>query len=1105
MSSTTGKGITDSDIKEYVTQVLNSGSIRPELGSLGEFGLAKERAEKINSFLQLNNISIERAAQVTGFEPEAAKKFLSIADNYSVDTKSTPIIVSPSESVAPLSFITPANLPTVSWGRDFSIDIKGTGGTPPYKITFGRMDNFVGPIQIETIYPTSSGILSGRIGVTGSPINLPNDSAYIDLILIDSNNKQTTRTFFLNFTQYFLPPEGTRFSNPVPTVSKPVAAAPTAPAGPVPAAPAPITRVSEIVITPPLIPSGQTNKKYEVAILVRGGLPPYTFSIKETTKLPTNLTLDSNTGVISGTPTLAGSFSFIVIVNDSINNISERNYSIKIDTNVSEPPPVLVAPVPQLPVNVLPTTSILSNSINSIITNTLALPNLNNSLITNTVINTISNEISKIIFNSTRTQINTQLNTISNQSIGIFNPLNLVTGTTSSNDIRNILSVDFRNASFLNSINSSILSIITSAINNLFPGTEQLILRNSIINSLNTAITSQTSSFVDTSITGATNEIFNLSTTTTVSPIVADFDNIFVDLPANAETINEETFFAALDNYDSFYETSLVNQSLLESRNFNPINSPDNIEKLKVVTTGFLDPTATYPTKDYEARPDTNKLATGDVKDTIVEKKNSTRMLNAKLPLGDSWQQPESPYRSEYPFNKVTQTESGHVIEIDDTKGSERLHIYHRTGTFVEIDANGNVTKRSTGSDYEIIDRNGYVSIAGKASVSINGACNIYVGNDANIEVDGDTNIVCHNDITGQAGGNVRLSAVDSFNIRAANVFIEADKEMHFKSVENTFLYSKNQHNYVEENSYLTSVNYYGYHSGDLHVQTEIDQHFKAKGNYNLDTGGVVDTNDGAAKNSSKGTISKNSTAGLLEGRKVVSYINLSDPQSLTINDNYSLSVEEPGASEQEIESQKNSIVKRGLVDKKIYEEPSVEQESSSPKSTNSTLILPKNELKTYTELPDNYRISPNFTLGMLSSETAVSKDKIVSQRNLSYGEIVYNLSLVALNICEPVLKLYPNMFVTSGFRLAGKSSPSSVHPLGQAVDLQFKGISKIDYYKIANVLAEKLNYKQLLLEYAASTNNPWVHISIDANTVSRQIMTFNNHKKYSDNLVNLA
>ena len=92
----------------------------------------------------------------------------------------------------------------------------------------------------------------------------------------------------------------------------------------------------------------------------------------------------------------------------------------------------------------------------------------------------------------------------------------------------------------------------------------------------------------------STNEIFNLSTTTTVSPIVADFDNIFVDLPANAETINEETFFAALDNYDSFYETSLVNQSLLESRNFNPINSPDNIEKLKVVTTGFLDPTATY-------------------------------------------------------------------------------------------------------------------------------------------------------------------------------------------------------------------------------------------------------------------------------------------------------------------------------------------------------------------------------------------------------------------------------------------------------------------------------------------------------------------------------
>ena len=97
-------------------------------------------------------------------------------------------------------------------------------------------------------------------------------------------------------------------------------------------------------------------------------------------------------------------------------------------------------------------------------------------------------------------------------------------------------------------------------------------------------------------------------------------------------------------------------------------------------------------------------------------------------------------------------------------------------------------------------------------------------------------------------------------------------------------------------------------------------------------------------------------------------------------------------------------------------------------------------------------------------------------------------------------------MYVTSAFRLAGNSSSTSQHPLGQAVDIQFKGISKKEYYEIAKVLASKLNYDQLLLEYAATTNNPWIHISIDPAKNNRTlVMTFNDHRKYGDGLSQLA
>ena len=38
-----------------------------------------------------------------------------------------------------------------------------------------------------------------------------------------------------------------------------------------------------------------------------------------------------------------------------------------------------------------------------------------------------------------------------------------------------------------------------------------------------------------------------------------------------------------------------------------------------------------------------------------------------------------------YPFCHVYYTESGHVIEVDDTPGLGRLHWYHNSGTFQEI------------------------------------------------------------------------------------------------------------------------------------------------------------------------------------------------------------------------------------------------------------------------------------------------------------------------------------------------------------------------------------------------------------------------------------
>ena len=51
-----------------------------------------------------------------------------------------------------------------------------------------------------------------------------------------------------------------------------------------------------------------------------------------------------------------------------------------------------------------------------------------------------------------------------------------------------------------------------------------------------------------------------------------------------------------------------------------------------------------------------------------------------------------------YPDNKVYETESGHYKEYDDTLGAERIKEYHKSGTYYEIDKDGNMTIDTTES-----------------------------------------------------------------------------------------------------------------------------------------------------------------------------------------------------------------------------------------------------------------------------------------------------------------------------------------------------------------------------------------------------------------------
>jgi hypothetical protein len=76
--------------------------------------------------------------------------------------------------------------------------------------------------------------------------------------------------------------------------------------------------------------------------------------------------------------------------------------------------------------------------------------------------------------------------------------------------------------------------------------------------------------------------------------------------------------------------------------------------------------------------------------------------------LGTPFEEPETPYDAKYPHNKVYESESGHAIEIDDTPGKERLHRYHRSGTFEEIHPIGTRVSKIVDDNFQLITKNHY-------------------------------------------------------------------------------------------------------------------------------------------------------------------------------------------------------------------------------------------------------------------------------------------------------------------------------------------------------------------------------------------------------------
>ena len=211
---------------------------------------------------------------------------------------------------------------------------------------------------------------------------------------------------------------------------------------------------------------------------------------------------------------------------------------------------------------------------------------------------------------------------------------------------------------------------------------------------------------------------------------------------------------------------------------------------------GFYDPSGKYPT--YVSDSDVNMLATNDVNThphltmrMTVAKDIATADFNATTNAdggemagsdGTTWNQPEITYNAEYPFNKVYESEAGHIFEIDDTPGAERIYESHFRGTSREIDPLGNITYINTYDKYDLTTGHSRYSIGGNSDITIDGRHKIYINKrgqannnydiqigpnaNVNIQVDkGDINMVT-------VDGNINVNSGGDYNLKVKGNYI---------------------------------------------------------------------------------------------------------------------------------------------------------------------------------------------------------------------------------------------------------------------------------------------------------------------------------------------
>ncbi len=200
----------------------------------------------------------------------------------------TALLTSPTVTVLQPLTVTTSSLPGAVVGSSYSQTLQATGGTSPYTWSVAS-----GSLPSGLSLNSSTGVISGMPTQTGA------SSFTVDAT--DGESPQHTASQALSIT-----------------------------VGPA------------LAITTASLPSATQNVAYTTTLAASGGASPYTWSIASGS-LPSGLSLNPSTGVITGTPTPIGTASFAVRATDGESPVQSATQSLSLTVSQSPVSSVILA------------------------------------------------------------------------------------------------------------------------------------------------------------------------------------------------------------------------------------------------------------------------------------------------------------------------------------------------------------------------------------------------------------------------------------------------------------------------------------------------------------------------------------------------------------------------------------------------------------------------------------------------------------------------------------------------------------------------------------------------------------------------------------------